>query len=335
MIGLFSTFMIYRGPKWRRGNFLLFSLFNATLVVICIDPDIANFLPELLSLGSIRFGRMLALLIVSNLFLLYYVFSTRSKIESIRLQLDKLIRNFGTTDFEECTIPEARLKPIMIIVPAFNEGDNLSEFLPKIPRQISGKEVGVLMVDDGSEDETARIGRDHGCLVAVNRINRGQGAASRLGYDILIKYDIDIGVTMDADNQHRPEDIEKLVLPIIGGTYDLVIGSRILGKHDGSSLMRTIGIRLFSRMISFSTGQRITDCSSGFKAFNVAKMSCLNLKEDQFQSAEVLIEAAKKGLIIGEVPITIRQRKHGVSKKGTDWAYGFSFVRTIFKTWWR
>lgn len=289
----------------------------------------------MLSIGSLPYGRILALLILSNLFLLSYIFNERSKIENIRLQLDKLIRNLGTTDFEECIIHGDRLKPIMIIVPAYNEAENLTEFLPKIPARIAGKDVGVLVIDDGSEDETARISRDHGCLVAVNRINRGQGAASRLGYDILIKYNTEIGVTMDADNQHRPEDIEKMVRPVIKGTWDLVIGSRVLGTHTGASLLRHIGVRLFSRLIQITTGQKITDCSSGFKAFDIQKISRMNLTEDQFQSAEVIIEATKKGLRIGEVPITINKRRHGFSKKGTDIFYGYQFVKTILRTWWR
>ena len=79
----------------------------------------------------------------------------------------------------------------------------------------------------------------------------------------------------------------------------------------------------------------MTDCSSGFKAFNVNKMSALNLKEDQFQSAEVIVEAAKKGLRIGEVPITIVERKHGTSKKGRDIKYGLYFTKTVLKSWWR
>jgi hypothetical protein len=79
----------------------------------------------------------------------------------------------------------------------------------------------------------------------------------------------------------------------------------------------------------------MTDCSSGFKAFNVNKISALNLREAQFQSTEVLLEAAKKGLRIGEAPISIVERKHGTSKKGRDIKYGLFFAKTILKTWWR
>ena len=81
--------------------------------------------------------------------------------------------------------------------------------------------------------------------------------------------------------------------------------------------------------------KKLTDCSSGFRAFNVHKMSSLNLREDQFQTAEVIVEAVKKGLRIGEVPITIVERRHGTSKKGRDIKYGLFFAKTILKSWWR
>ena len=99
--------------------------------------------------------------------------------------------------------------------------------------------------------------------------------------------------------------------------------------------MRDTGINLFTKIINAVTGTKLTDCSSGFRAFNVTKMSSLNLREDQFQTAEVIVEAVKKDLSIGEVPITIVERKYGTSKKGRDIKYGLFFAKTILKSWWR
>ena len=142
-------------------------------------------------------------------------------------------------------------------------------------------------------------------------------------------------MTMDADNQHRAEDIEKIVIPILEDKHDLVIGSRVLGAQEKVSMLRNFGITIFSWIISLFIGQRITDCSSGFKAFNMRRLRNMDLTEDQFQAAEVLIEARKKGLKIGEVPIIINKRHYGVSKKGRDLSYGFNFAKIILKTWWR
>jgi hypothetical protein len=99
--------------------------------------------------------------------------------------------------------------------------------------------------------------------------------------------------------------------------------------------MRFLGVILFSRLVSLLTGVRITDCSSGFKAFNVEKMSALDLRQDQFQSSEVLITSAKKGLRISEVPVHISRRGHGVSRKGGNVSYALFFLKAVAKTWWR
>jgi hypothetical protein len=141
---------------------------------------------------------------------------------------------------------------------------------------------------------------------------------------------------MDADNQHLPEDIPTMVRPIVEGRADFVIGSRRLGSAEAKGTeLRSIGVVILSRLISQLSGQQITDCSSGFRAFRMSRMSSLVLREDQFQTSEVILEAAKKGLTITEVPIHIALRARGTSKKGPSISYGFFFFKTMIKTWWR
>jgi glycosyltransferase involved in cell wall biosynthesis len=227
----------------------------------------------------------------------------------------------------------------MIVIPAYNEAENLKYLLPQMPVKIKDTELGVLVVDDGSEDETIQIVKDHNQFVVSNPINRGGGAALRLGYDILKNSDAAICVTMDADGQHQPEDIEELVAPIIDDEYDIVIGSRVMGSREKDDVIRIAGVHIFSTIISSLLGKRITDPSSGFRAFKMDKMRSINLYEDQYHTSELIIEAVKKGLRVKEVPITILKtilkRKFGKSKKGRDLTYGFHFAKTIIKTWWR
>jgi glycosyltransferase involved in cell wall biosynthesis len=241
----------------------------------------------------------------------------------------------GGEGVEDLLKTEIAGKEIMVIIPAYNEAENLKELLKRIPDKIKEKNVGVLVIDDGSSDDTKDVVIQAGHLVAQNKINRGQGAASRLGYDVLVRNNVPIGVTMDADNQQLPEEIATLVEPVLNNEYDLIIGSRILGTTYKNTLMRTIGVYFFTKVVNLATGLKLTDCSSGFKAFNVDKINKLNLREEQFQSTEVILEAAKKGLRIGEVPMTVVERKYGVSKKGPDLKYGLFFAKTILKTWWR
>jgi glycosyltransferase involved in cell wall biosynthesis len=305
------------------------------IIAISANPNIVNIARDILALERYQYGRILALLIISITFLVFFSLYSYFKVDALKLHFDKLIRNLCVNDFKEQQYESNFIKPIMVVIPAYNEESNLIELLPKIPNNIYDMDVGVLVVDDGSEDNTVQIVKELGHHVISNKINRGQGAASRIGYDVLTKFNAQIGVTMDADNQHRPEDLKTMIAPIIEQRCDLVIGSRILGDHVKDSHLRNMGINFFSWIISLVMGARVTDSSSGFKAFNVSKMKSLQFTEDQFQSAEVLIEARKKGLRICEVPITITHRKHGISKKGRDLSYGLNFAKTIIKAWWR
>jgi hypothetical protein len=336
VLGLLATFIVYRGPRWNRFNFILFSLFNISLIIVTANPNVLNALRDALALREAYRGRVIALLIVSNLFLLFYIFFTRLKLENIHLQFDKLVRSLGTREIERSIELIDHIKPIMILLPAYNEAENLKDILPRIPKEIERLDVGVLVVDDGSEDETFDVAAENnGVWVVRNPINRGGGAALRLGYDVLRKAGAYICVTMDADGQHRPEDIRQLTLPIIQDQYDCVIGSRILGRGDKTNRFRIAGIYVFGRLISILLGKKITDPSSGFRAFQMESMAPITLHEDQYHTSELIIEAVKKNLRIGEVPITILKRKYGKSKKGKDLAYGFHFARIILKTWWR
>ena len=330
--GLIATFTFYRGPKWKRLNFVFFSCFNLSLIAVTINPNVVNFLRDLLALQEYQYGRILALLIISNLVLVFFAIYSVSKVEHFRLQFDKLVRKLGSDPVE----PEAeKIQAIMVLIPAYNEADNLKYLLPKIPQNIGGMKVGALVVDDGSDDDTVHTVQEHDYLIVSNIINRGGGAALRLGYDILKTTGADICITMDADGQHQPEEIESLILPIINDQSDVVIGSRILGTREKDNPFRAVGVYLFGTVISSLLGKRITDPSSGFRAFKMDKIKSIDLREDQYHTSELIIEAVKKGLRVTEVPITILKRKYGKSKKGRDLKYGFHFGKAIIKAWWR
>lgn len=335
IFGLVLTFRIYRGQRWRRLNFVLSGIFSLFIIAICLSPDLLNRAAGMLALQQEERGRILTLLIFSSIGLWFLLIHYRTKLDEHRHQFDLLIRNFGHEEVKHILEQETKDKQIVVILPAYNEEKNLGELLKNMPEEIDGMKIGALLVDDGSSDDTYNVAKQMGALVVRNRINRGQGAASRLGYDVLVKHNVPFGVTMDSDGQHQHEDVERLIRPILEDKYDLVIGSRILGKKGKSAFLRSFGVMFFTKIINALTGMKLTDCSSGFKAFNISRMKKLELREDQFQSAEVIIEAAKKGLRIGEVPITITKRKHGRSKKGKDWSYGLNFAKTILKAWWR
>lgn len=332
---LAAAFLYLRGQRWRRSTFVISAAVGLGLLIVSLDPSAVNGVRDLLNLGQFEYGRLLALLIVSNVGMLLFGLYVKSKVDGVKVLLDRSLRAAAVETVEPRDELDARSKEVMVIIPALNEAENLDVLLGRIPRSICGREVGILVIDDGSTDGTKEVAIRHGCLVARSPVNRGQGAASRIGYSFLAAHNVRFGVTMDADNQHRPEDIAKLLEPIIARQYDLVIGSRVLGSADRSEVTRYAGVLVFSWLVSLLSGVKLTDCSSGFKAFDLARLACLDLREDQFQSSEVLISAAKHGLRIGEVPIHIHRRGYGISHKGTNFIYGVLFLKTMAKTWWR
>jgi glycosyltransferase involved in cell wall biosynthesis len=114
------------------------------------------------------------------------------------------------------------------------------------------------------------------------------GAALRLGYDIAVAGGAKIVLTMDGDGQHRPNEIERLVKPILDDEVDIVIGSRLLGQCERDSKIRWIGIHLFNFIINLLAGTRITDCSNGFRSFRVESLKKIVLLQDQFHTAELI-----------------------------------------------
>lgn len=328
------AFARFRVRLIKRHEYLLLSLFGAGLLVVAVYPDSINTLAGMLSMQDRQFGRLITLLILSNMLLWVLIFNLRSRDAGRSVQFDLLVRKLAMQRFLEKDGRD-KIKEITVIIPALNEAENLEQILPLMPETVGGHSVGVLVVDDGSEDETVAVVKKHGCPVVSNPVNRGGGAALRLGYDIARAGGAKIVVTMDADGQHQPGEIERLVEPVLSREADFVIGSRVLGKGAGDSIVRWLGIRIFNLVINALARTRVTDCSSGYRAFSVESLTKVLLLQDRFHTAELIIDAAKKGLRIRDVPVTMLSRRFGKSKKGETLAYGFNFFGTIIKTWFR
>ena len=157
------------------------------------------------------------------------------------------------------------------MIPAYNEEDNIGSVLPRIPRRVCGVETAVLVVDDGSRDRTGDIARAHGAAVARHVINRGGGAALRTGYRLMSDSGRAVVVTLDADGQHLPEEMSRLVRPVLDGEVDVAHGSRVLGHAEPNHYAREMGIVFFNRMVSFITRTKVSDCSNGYRAVRASR----------------------------------------------------------------
>lgn len=201
--------------------------------------------------------------------------------------------------------PNGRPK-IIAGIPAFNEEKYIGTVVLKTRQYVDE----VIVVDDGSTDQTADVARLAGANVIQHTQNRGYGASIQTILAEAKKGESEILVILDADFQHNPADIPQLVDPIFEG-FDLIIGSR---RKQGSNIprYRRIGQRIISAFSRTLSGERVFDSESGFRVFSQKAIATLRLKEKGMAvSAETIAEAARRGLKITERPISIRYTVDG------------------------
>ena len=191
---------------------------------------------------------------------------------------------------------------IVIGIPAFNEEKNIASVLVKL-KKITDK---IIVVDDGSSDLTGSIAKEMGAIVVSHPKNLGYGAAIRSIFLKAKELNSEILVTFDADGQHRIEDIDTVIEPIIKKESDIVIGSRFLQNDTQAPSYRKLGIKVITQLTNASLKEKLTDSQSGFRAYN--KKVVENLVPSDYGmgvSTEILIKASSMGFKISEVPIVI------------------------------
>jgi hypothetical protein len=228
-----------------------------------------------------------------------------------------------------------QLPPVAIVIAAFNEQDVIGQVIEALPAEICGLATAVVVVSDGSADKTGGVARTHGALVCDVPVNRGQGAALRLGYRLARDGGASYIVTTDADGQYNPAEMERVLAPVVAGDADFVTGSRKLGSQETNDPVRRLGTWVFAVTISGLTGQRITDSSFGLRAMRAEVTAAVQLEQPQYQSSELLIAVLTHGFRVAEVPATIHKRKVGESKKGHNAIYGLKYAGVVAGTWWR
>ena len=190
---------------------------------------------------------------------------------------------------------------VAALLPAYNEEHHIASVLVCLRRYVDL----MIVCDDGSTDLTGDIAEAMGAIVIRHDENLGYGAAVRSLFKAALEHDVDIAVTIDADNQHDPSELVGLVEALREYDYDLVIGSRFIkGNHNEVPAWRKRGIDLINRL---STNGGVSDSQSGFRAYNRKALETFNLTEDGMGvSTEILIKAEEVGLRVGEAPISVR-----------------------------
>jgi hypothetical protein len=322
-------FWKYKRGRYSRINFVISTALAAGLFVIALFPSAGDIVA-----GPLKMERWNAVLFVSSLVafgLFFYVLNlSNSNTRTITQLVEALACSKFREEHQDCGVGG-----IAVVVPAYNEEENIASVLERIPEQVLGVKLQTYVVVDGCSDATEQIVREMAVPVVVHPINRGGGAALRAGYAVALESGAEIIVTLDADGQHLPEEIPDLVAPILNDEADFVNGSRILGEFEPESRIRVWGIVFFNWLISFLMFTRVTDSSNAFRAFRADILRKLTLRQDQFHTSELLIEALKKGIRVKEVGITIQKRQGGVTKKPPSLRYGWGFAKAIVVTWLR
>ena len=229
--------------------------------------------------------------------------------------------------------PDLKLQPLVIVIAAYNEAANIGAVLDEVPSQIADVPVTLLVIDDGSTDNTTEVAQRHGALVCTLGANRGHGVALRLGYRIAREGGARYIGTLDGDGQWDPADLPAMVAIMEAGQADFVIGSRQLGRTENTDAFRNLGVRFFARVISTLTHSRLTDTSSGLRLMRADLTGTVTQTQPQYQTSELLIGARLQGYRVREVPTVMRERMSGESKKGRNLAYGLRYARVIAETY--
>lgn len=199
---------------------------------------------------------------------------------------------------------------VCTVMAAYDESDTIGMVIQETKKYVDK----VFVVDDGSTDNTAEVAQQNGAEVIRHDMNRGPGAAVQTGYAAAIAGGYDYIVQIDADGQHNPKYIPKLLEVALDGDCDVVIGSRFLNDSFRDwPLIRKMGIRFFTKVVNLLGSLNITDAVSGFKVHKASSLKKLSRTSDRFPAVEQILEYAKKGMKVKEVSIEMPLRNTGKS----------------------
>jgi hypothetical protein len=332
-VGLVA-FAIWRRHALSNGAVLL-AIFGGLALAIVSGTELLDAVLEAFAFERGNGGRILGLAVFAIAILFILVLRALTESSRMNQQLSALLEGLAWEEFKAAKLPDRFRDRIAVVIPAYNEAASVGDVVRQIPREVCGEQTAVLVVDDGSRDDTGEEAAKAGAIVAKHVINRGGGAALRTGYRLMAESGALVVVTLDADGQHVPAEMERLVRPVLEDEVDVAHGSRVLGEAEPNVRSRELGIVFFNRVVSFITRTRVSDCSNGYRAVRTSVLPQLVLRQEQFHTSEFLIEAIKRGIPAKEIPVTVQKRAYGHSKKPAVVRYGLGFTNAIFRTWLR
>ena len=248
-----------------------------------------------------------------------------------KLAIDEALRDFSSR------YPAVKLPPVVALICAYEEADNIGDVLKAVPAEALGLAVIPLVIVDGGEDATARVSIELGAITCVFPTNLGHGVALQVGYRLAVDGGARYVVTLDADGQNDPAELPVMLEPLVEGTADFVVASRRLGIDETSDQVRRAGVVVFAWLMNRLTGSTLSDTSNGYRALTAELLADVvdRLEQRQYQTAELLITAISRGWRVTERPTVWRPRASGSSKKGSNLFFGFRYANVVVRSWLR
>ncbi len=228
------------------------------------------------------------------------------------------------------------MKKILVVIPAYNEEKTIKGLIKEIPQKIEDYTTQVLVIDDGSKDRTAEKAREAGAIVYYHQKNEGLGAALKTGIQEALRLHPAAVVTIDADGQFDPQDIPRLVNPIIQGEAGFVTGSRFLNRNaiPGMPKIKFLGNKIVAKVVNLLTGSRFYDVSTGFRAYSYDAALRLNIFGKFNCSQEIFLDLCFKKVRIKEIPVDVKYFPDRKSKVASNlWRYGANIIAIIIRAY--
>ena len=217
-----------------------------------------------------------------------------------------------------------------IVIPAYNEEKRIGNVLKELKQN---KYKNIVVVDDGSDDNTFKEASKYKVIVLRHVVNRGQGAALKTAIDYALKKGAELIVTFDADGQHSVGDIKNIVKPVESKRYDVAVGSRFLKKNKNTPFIRRIFLKGGALIIFLMYGIKLSDSHNGFRAMSRKAAKLIEIKSDGMEHAsEILEQIKKKDLKYKEVSVIIKYTEYS-KKKGQSTFNSFKILFKMIMRW--
>lgn len=204
-------------------------------------------------------------------------------------------------------------RPVVVFLPVHDEVATVATVIGRVPAEVSGHPVEVIVVDDGSGDGSGDVAVAAGAKVVVHNHNRGLGAAVRSGFTAALGRDPVATAFLDADGEYDPAELPRLLAPILAGDADYVVGSRFSGTIESMLVHRRVGNRVLTLVTSAFARRRLGDAQSGFRALGADALAAARIVHDYNYAQVLTLDLLRQGYRYAEVPISYRRRAHGRS----------------------